>query len=1221
MKHMFSLNIFFPLKRFSSVGVRYLFYLLIFTSYSFGQYSPDSVAIQEVAEGLRDNANAIWWGFNSTNVTSNLQAALNSRASKITIPNIGMPWIVDPLWLPSNKQITLESGVVLKARSGSFLGTDDCLLRAYDKQNITIIGYGAQIEMNKDDYTVSPYLESEARHCLSISGCSNVSISGLKFIKSGGDGIYVGRGTINKYSSNIQIKDVVCDNNHRNGISVTSAQNILIENCVLKNTHGTSPQAGIDFEPNLYDDLLTNCTLKKCELSNNEGGINIALLPYTQSSQPVSINIDSCVSQNNNISPLNVLGPNTTVPYLGYIVLHDNQLIGQQYFSKATGLDILYEYPSTNPTIGISQSSLAFGDVIVNTASSEKTYIVQGSNLSPASGNITITPPSGFQVSATSGSGFGSSLNVSYTSGKLSSKTIYVKFIPTAVQSYTGNITNSGGGATTKNVAVTGTGISTTSPMLTLNPTSLSFGTISINTTNQSFFTLSGSYLSPAAGNITITAPTGYTISETSSSGYASSITCAYTGNTLSSRTIYVRFTPTAAQSYIGTITIAGGSATTKNVAVTGTGTTSTTPTLTVSNASLTFGNITINTTRLSSYTISGSNLSPAAGNITITAPTGYTISKTYDSGYASSITCAYTGNMLSAITIYVRFTPTAVQIYTGNITNAGGGATKNVAVSGTGISGTTPVLTVSNTSLSFGNVFVNMTSQSSFTVSGSYLSPAAGNITITAPTGYTISETSSSGYASSITCAYTGNTLSARAIYVRFTPTATQSYTGTITIAGGSATTKNIAVSGTGIPTTIPILTVSNTSLSFGNVFVNTTGLSSFTISGSDLSPAAGNITITAPTGYTVSQTYGSGYASSITCAYTSNTLSARAVYVRFTPTALQSYTGNITCAGGGAITKNIAVTGTGTTSGTAPVLTVSNASLSFGNITINTTRLSSITITGSNLSPAAGNITITAPTGYTVSQTYGSGYASSITCAYTGNTISSKMIYVRFTPTAVQSYTGNITHTGGGATTKNVAVTGTGISGISASIAYSPALITGTLTAAQQTLPAYGGTVTLQWTSQNADSATISPNIGAVSLNGSINVYVTSETQFILTLFNDTTTVQYPLIVRNSITSVNSESVRPKSIELGQNYPNPFNPSTVINYQLSVAGKVRLSVHDILGREIITLVNEEKGAGYYSQTFDGSKLSSGTYITRFIFDPENGKQIVQVKKMLLVK
>ncbi len=83
-----------------------------------------------------------------------------------------------------------------------------------------------------------------------------------------------------------------------------------------------------------------------------------------------------------------------------------------------------------------------------------------------------------------------------------------------------------------------------------------------------------------------------------------------------------------------------------------------------------------------------------------------------------------------------------------------------------------------------------------------------------------------------------------------------------------------------------------------------------------------------------------------------------------------------------------------------------------------------------------------------------------------------------------------------------------------------------------------------------------------------------------------------------------------------LQQNYPNPFNPSTVISYQLPIDSKVQLKVYDILGTEVITLVNEIKSAGKYDVVFDAGKLSSGTYFYTIIADG-----FVQTKKMLLVK
>ncbi|MCL5030506.1 MAG: T9SS type A sorting domain-containing protein [Bacteroidetes bacterium] len=66
--------------------------------------------------------------------------------------------------------------------------------------------------------------------------------------------------------------------------------------------------------------------------------------------------------------------------------------------------------------------------------------------------------------------------------------------------------------------------------------------------------------------------------------------------------------------------------------------------------------------------------------------------------------------------------------------------------------------------------------------------------------------------------------------------------------------------------------------------------------------------------------------------------------------------------------------------------------------------------------------------------------------------------------------------------------------------------------------------------------------------------------------------------------------------------NYPNPFNPTTVIGYQLPVTGHVTLRVLDMLGREIVTLVNEEKQAGKYEVKFDGGGLASGIYFYQLI-------------------
>jgi M6 family metalloprotease-like protein len=88
------------------------------------------------------------------------------------------------------------------------------------------------------------------------------------------------------------------------------------------------------------------------------------------------------------------------------------------------------------------------------------------------------------------------------------------------------------------------------------------------------------------------------------------------------------------------------------------------------------------------------------------------------------------------------------------------------------------------------------------------------------------------------------------------------------------------------------------------------------------------------------------------------------------------------------------------------------------------------------------------------------------------------------------------------------------------------------------------------------------------------------------------------------------------PTSYKLSQNYPNPFNPATKINFALPKQGFVTLKVYDIIGREIKTLVNEVKQAGYYTVDFNGSSLASGVYFYRI----QSG-DFISVKRMVLVK
>ncbi|OGV68561.1 MAG: hypothetical protein A2283_20105 [Lentisphaerae bacterium RIFOXYA12_FULL_48_11] len=255
-------------------------------------------AIKEVQAGQRHVARAEWWGFDPADSTRALQSAIDSGVRKLIVGNMGQPWVVDKIQLAGDQEIVFEKGTVVQARRGAFKGKADSLFTASLKQNITLTGYGAALRMWRQDYDdPAQYEHAEWRHTLSIRSCSNVKVLGLTLAESGGDGIYLGvakKGITNK---DIQIKDVICVDHYRQGISVISAENLLIEKCILKNTAGTAPMAGIDFEPNDADEKLVNCVMRDCVSENNKGdAYEFYLKQLKAESAPISIRLENCRS-------------------------------------------------------------------------------------------------------------------------------------------------------------------------------------------------------------------------------------------------------------------------------------------------------------------------------------------------------------------------------------------------------------------------------------------------------------------------------------------------------------------------------------------------------------------------------------------------------------------------------------------------------------------------------------------------------------------------------------------------------------------------------------------------------------------------------------------------------------------------------------------------------------------------------------------------------------
>ena len=91
---------------------------------------------------------------------------------------------------------------------------------------------------------------------------------------------------------------------------------------------------------------------------------------------------------------------------------------------------------------------------------------------------------------------------------------------------------------------------------------------------------------------------------------------------------------------------------------------------------------------------------------------------------------------------------------------------------------------------------------------------------------------------------------------------------------------------------------------------------------------------------------------------------------------------------------------------------------------------------------------------------------------------------------------------------------------------------------------------------------------------------------------------------------------SSQPTAYSLSQNYPNPFNPSTNIEFELAASSYVSLKVFDVLGREVVTLVEGDRSAGSHTVTLNASDLSSGIYFYRL-----EAADFTETKRLVLLK
>ena len=729
-------------------------------------------------------------------------------------------------------------------------------------------------------------------------------------------------------------------------------------------------------------------------------------------------------------------------------------------------------------------------------------------------------------------------------------------------------------------------------PVISASPLT-AFGDVCTGTTvGPNSFTISGANLTTA--NVTVAALNGFTYSTTSGGTYTNTLSLTQPGGTFSQE-VFVKFSPTAVQSYDGDIVVAGGGASSINVAASGSGVTNTVPALTTGNATSVTPNSatlagTITATGCSSITAYGIEYSTTAG-----FPNG--------SGTQVPASNLSGGDFSSDLSSLSPATTYYYHAYATNTTGTGYGAEESFTTTtpggGTGMvisqvyggggnssatynqdfvelfNRTTAPIDISNWSVQYasstgpvgsGNWIVTSIPSSTIVPAGKYflvalatgstggnlptpdlintgmnLSGSKGKVALvnstTALNGTTACSDASVvdvlGYGSGTTCAETAvfdnsgidNTMA----MFRKNNGCTDNDDNSndfelLTVLPRNSTSP---ANNCGAPS--PNLSAS-TLASFGDVCVNTTaGPNSFTITGTLLTTE--NITVGALAGYTYATTAGGTYTASLDLTQPGGSFS-QMIFVKFNPTAIQSYNGNIAVSGGGAPSINVPVIGAGVnnaplmTTGGASAVTQTSATLAgtvddagctsmtgYG-IEYSTTsgftpgtgtQVPASNIAGGNFSSPVSGLTqsttyyyrayatngagtgygleqsfttaspppptltasaladftptciaavngphsftvngtdlTTAPItigpfeGFTFSQTSGGSYSSTLSVSQAGGT-QSVTIYVMFSPTAAQSYNGNIPVGGAGAATIQVPVVASGINTVPSAV-----------------------------------------------------------------------------------------------------------------------------------------------------------------------------------------
>jgi Abnormal spindle-like microcephaly-assoc'd, ASPM-SPD-2-Hydin len=631
-----------------------------------------------------------------------------------------------------------------------------------------------------------------------------------------------------------------------------------------------------------------------------------------------------------------------------------------------------------------------------------------------------------------------------------------LKFNPTAEGTAAGTVTVSSNATTspTTVVQIRGNGVAASVPSLSASASSLSFGEVPLGSQATKTVTVTSTGTAPAT--ITEGSVTGASYTATYAGVSVQSLSAPITLQPGQQVTFSVAFDPTTAATASGRLSLATDTGSPVNVSLTGKGVQDTSPGLTASAPSLDFGDVEVGSKAVLQLTLTSSGTAPVTVSSSTIAGQGFQISSvTYPPGITG---WPATLNPGQQVVLSITFAPNTADSFTGNLalaSNASGG-TANIPLSGTGDAVPAPNLTLSATSISFGQTQIGSK------VSRSLVLTSSGNAPLDVNTITISGAAFSLGTQSLPATLPPGQQLT---LTVTFDPTTEGPDAGTLTVGSndpsGAAT---VSLGGTGTTTAAPQLTVSPTVVNFGSVPLNIASTQSVTLTSTGTAPVIlSAATVTGPP-FSVN---------GATFPLTVNPNQSVTLQVQFDPTAAGAASGQMTLASNsttGATTR-IQLSGTGTPA-TTPQLMVSTNSLSFGNVAVNSTATLPVTLTSSGTAP----LTINAAT------VNGMGFADpGATLPTTLSPNQSVTLQVKFSPTAAGAATGQLTVTSNSSTGGSAVVqlSGTG----TAATTTTPQLLFSSTALAFGSVPA-GSTATLSLTLTASGTAPVA--ISSAALQG---------------------------------------------------------------------------------------------------------------------------------------